>query len=40
MEENRRGMKDSKEDMIRKGWLGGKKEWRKKRMRENNGRKN
>lgn len=25
MEEKRRGMKDSKKDMMRKGWLGGKK---------------
>lgn len=34
MEGKRRGMKDSKKDKMRKGWLGGRKKGRK-----NNGRK-
>lgn len=39
MEGKRRGMKDSKKDKMRKGWLGGRKKGRKKIMKENNGRK-
>lgn len=40
MKGERRGMKASKNDKMRKGWLGGRKEGRKKIMKENNGRKN
>lgn len=34
MEGKRRGMKDSKKDKMRKGWLGGRKKGRKKIMEE------